>query len=127
MLYPYIETPPCIRLFQFSPTTQPVPTPKRHHDRLHTQNCLGSRAHAFPASAAISVVLGGTRPAERVLRERSRQSLLAGDLLATDKAVNSHCNSSIDINRAAVFAQTHFGEGLADSQDGFKMTDLQRC
>lgn len=52
----------------------------------------------------------GARSIECVLGEGSCQSLLAADLLAANKAVHGNCYCSIDVDRAAVFTQTHLGE-----------------
>lgn len=62
---------------------------------------------------------------EDILGKRPRQSLLAADLLSTNKRIHRHCDSAVDILRSAVLRQTHFAESLADTHDGFQMTDLR--
>jgi hypothetical protein len=73
---------------------------------------------------AIITKTHSTRPSKRILCKRPSERLFAADLLTTDKAVNGDGNGAIDIRAAAVFAQSHFGKGFRDAEDGFQMTDL---
>jgi len=71
------------------------------------------------------VVFDSIQKRKDLLRKSSRQRLLTTDLLAADKRIHCHRNSTIDILRSAVFGKTHLAERFADTHDGFQMTDLR--
>ena len=76
-----------------------------------------SRARPFPVA----------RPGQRIFGKGARESFLAADLLAADERVDRHGNGAIDVLGRDVVGKTHAAESFADTHDGFKMTDLERC
>jgi hypothetical protein len=77
-----------------------------------------------PRSSRVPGSFHSTRTIECVLGKCPRQSPLAAHFLASNKGLNGHSNGSIDILRAAVLGEAHFGESFGDTHDGLEVADL---
>lgn len=88
-----------------------------------------SRSHSTRPRTA-SIGNGSPNPPrriERVLGKRPRERLLRADLLTTDETLDCDGDGTVDVGGGAVLAEAHFAESLADTDDGFEVTDLAYC
>lgn len=92
----------------------------------HYENQWSGHNSVWSPLARSAASLLRTRPGQRVLGKGSRQSLLAADLLAANKTLYCNGNCSVNVLCWAVFGETHSAERFANSNDGFKMTNLER-
>ena len=83
-------------------------------------NILSSGTATLPSIP----ITHSSRPIERILGEGSRQRLLTAHLLTAHKAVDCYGNRTVNVMAAAVFAQAHFGERFANTEDRLEVTDL---
>lgn len=110
--------------------SRPNPLPRRHYQVQSISQASSVHPNTLTPASSIttsSPIPYGARPRKSVLGKRSRERLLATDLLTADEGVHSHSDRAVDVCCAAVLAQTHFGEGFADTEDGFEMADLVAC
>lgn len=82
-----------------------------------TTSATHASTHTAPAS---------TWSCQGVLGKCPRKSLLAGDLLGPDEAIDRHGNRTVDVLSRAILRKTHLGEGFCESHDGFQMTHLRQ-
>ena len=107
-----------------------IPMPRTHTHVLstiaHPPAALSSTHTNFllPPPILLAPIPHRARPTKRILRKRPRKRLLTADLLTAHETVHGNGDGAIDVSAAAVLAQPHLGERLADAEDGFEMADL---
>ena len=59
-----------------------------------------------------------------ILCKRTRQRLLARDLLRADETLDRDGDGAVDVLHGAVVREAHLAEGFGDADDGFEVADL---
>lgn len=87
----------------------------------------GSPASSAGCTTAPTLTSAGLGLSQCVLGEGTGKSLLAGNFLAADEALNCNADGTVNVGRRNIVSQTHTAESLADANDGLQMTDLKSC